>query len=171
MKRTIILACQFFEPEVVPLTPKARILVVEDEEVIASMINFILDKDGYSVDITTDPDKGLALYKALKHDVVLLDLHMPSMSGLDLIPLLRGEGDPRLIIVSGSREAGIKARCIMDGACDYIEKPFRSADLRERIAFHLREAGKIKEGPSYLKPLRDGIPLGRSVSRTALADL
>jgi len=127
------------EPDV-----RARILIVEDEEFIASMMNFIVEKDGYFCDMVTDPTQAIDIYEQYLHDIVLLDLNMPGLSGFDLIKEFASRGDAKVIIVSASSGDMIKARCIMEGACDFLEKPFRSADLRERIAFHLREGAPVQ---------------------------
>lgn len=116
---------------------KARILILEDEKFIANVIEVIVKKAGHMVDKFTDPEEALKNFKEVKHDIILLDLHLPGSNGLDLIKEFNLIHDAKIIIVSGVVDEGIKDRCLEAGASDFISKPFKASDLNERISSQL----------------------------------
>ena len=116
-----------------------RVLFVEDE---ANIIRFVVQglvEEGYAVDVATDGKEGLAYALAASYDLLLLDIMLPGMNGLDLLRELRRRGDktPALMLTVRDtvedRVAGLDA-----GADDYLVKPFAFAELLARIRALLR---------------------------------
>jgi len=116
---------------------KAQILVVDDEEFIAKLLETVIQQSGHITEHICNACEAIEVYEKKKHDMVLLDLNMPCMNGMDLIRAFRSKGDPKIIVVSGVVDKGIEQKCKDAGADDFIRKPFRSKDLLEKISSHL----------------------------------
>ena len=101
-----------------------RILVVEDDPVILEAVVYNLETEGYKVDTASDGTDGLEAARKLRPDIVLLDIMLPNMSGLDVCRLLKDELDQPVILMT-ARDAEIDVLNGFDcGADDYITKPF-----------------------------------------------
>ncbi len=113
---------------------RLRLLLVEDEPELATMLARILDEDGYDVDVATDGQRGLHLALTRRYEVVVLDRRLPGLEGLDLLGRLRRQGvaTPALVLSAlgnpADRVAGLDA-----GAEDYLAKPFDVDDLLARL--------------------------------------
>ncbi len=118
---------------------KKRILIVEDEKNIVDIIRFNLDREGYAVLEAYDGEAGLALARAEKPDLILLDVMMPKMMGFDVCRALRGEGDNvPVIILTAREEEEDKVLGLEIGADDYITKPFSMRELIARVRANIR---------------------------------
>jgi two-component system sensor histidine kinase/response regulator len=102
-----------------------RLLVIDDEIGICEGIQRALEPEGFQVEITLDGNAGLELVRQRGYDLVLLDVKMPSISGLDLIPLIR-QADPEIIciIITGYATVEMAVSAIKQGAYDFLTKPF-----------------------------------------------
>jgi two-component system response regulator VicR len=116
-----------------------RILIIEDEAVIRKAIRMACEKDGYQVLEAATGAEGLRLTKDQKPDLLLIDLMLPDVSGLEVCHQVRksGSGVPIIILAAKTDEVDI-AVGLEIGADDYITKPFRARELLARIAAHLR---------------------------------
>src|SRR5512136_2489078 len=107
-----------------------RILVIDDEIGICQGIQRALKPTGYQVDISTSSDKGLETIQKDHYNLVLLDVMMPGVSGIDLIASIH-KHDPELvcIIITGYATVELAVRAIKHGAYDFLTKPFSVDDL------------------------------------------
>ena len=113
---------------------KKRVLIVEDEKNIVDIIRFNLLREGYDTLEAYDGEEGLALARAEKPDLILLDVMMPKMMGFDVCRALRGEGDNvPIIILTAREEEEDKVLGLEIGADDYITKPFSMRELIARV--------------------------------------
>jgi len=124
------------------MEPKARILVVDDEEIVRISCERILGPLGYSVDTTPDGLKALELMGRSKYDLVLTDLKMPHMDGMEVMAEIRKrEPDAKVIIVTGYSTIEVAVKAIKMGAYNYIEKPFSPEVLITAVREALGETG------------------------------
>ena len=118
---------------------KKRVLIVEDETNIVDIIRFNLNREGYDVLEAYDGEAGLALARAEKPDLILLDVMMPKMMGFDVCKALRDEGDNvPVIILTAREEEEDKVLGLEIGADDYITKPFSMRELIARVRANIR---------------------------------
>ena len=112
------------------------ILVVEDEPYIASFTEFICGEMGIETDVCSDGNVALALASSTRYRLIVLDLHVEGVSGLDLISAIRALPDPfgqvKILVASGESTRAIR-KAMVAGADGYIEKPHAAEPLRQRI--------------------------------------
>src|SRR5215469_12370128 len=126
----------------------ARVLVVEDDEDVSRLERTVLERAGYDVKVTGTGVEGLELAESYKPDVVLLDVGLPDISGLDVCTSLSNSNNAFVLMVSGhSREQDILLGLGL-GADDYITKPFSGNELVARIASFLRRREKATARPA-----------------------
>jgi len=117
---------------------RIRVLVVEDEESFVEALTIGLDREGFDVTIARDGQEALATFVSGKFDVVLLDLMLPKVSGLDVCRGIRAQSDVPIIIVSAKGEEVDMVLMLEIGADDYVTKPYRLRELVARIRAVLR---------------------------------
>ena len=135
-----------------------RILVVEDEAKVASFIRRALEEESYAVDVCGDGAQGLDLARAGCYDLIILDLMLPGMPGLEVLKALRKEqvAAPVLILTARS-ELDQKVKGLDAGADDYLTKPFAIEELVARVRALLRRgmgeaAGVLQVDDLVLNP-------------------
>ena len=131
--------------------PRLSVLIVDDEEDILNILKFILTKEGYQVDTALDGKQALQLFKKGSYDIVLTDLRMPEMDGIELlqrIKEIRPETEVLIMTAYASIESAVLA--MKKGAADYIVKPFLNEDVKMRIA-RVAEHIKLKRDVEVLK--------------------
>ena len=156
----------------------ARVLIIEDDPDVASFEQVMLSRAGYDTRIAVNGHEGLDLVKEYKPEVVLLDIGLPDISGLDVCTKIAETADSYILLVSGHSSEDVKLTGLGLGADDFITKPFSSNELLARIASFLRrrersrardQEGRLQLGDVVL--VRDLHVLerdGRAVSLTAL---
>jgi len=114
----------------------ATVLIVEDDEMIRDMIDITLSQAGYRVTTAGSGEAALDLLKRVKVDLVLLDVHMPRMSGLDVLMAMAKSGrkTPPVLMVTANRQASTVAEAMRLGCIGYMAKPFAPGDLLGRVA-------------------------------------
>jgi DNA-binding response OmpR family regulator len=119
-----------------------RILLVDDEQPIQTLLSFPLQRDGYEVVVASDGREALARYEEQPPDLVVLDLMLPRMDGLEVCKRLRAKGEtvPIIMLTAKSEEID-KVLGLELGADDYITKPFSMREFRSRVKAALRRAG------------------------------
>ena len=114
------------------------LLVVEDEGPLAETLRFNLEMEGYRVRTAEDGIEGLSMARALQPDLVLLDLMLPRMDGLDVLRGIRETSQAPVLLLTARTSEADRVRGLDLGADDYITKPFSLAELKARVRVHLR---------------------------------
>jgi DNA-binding response OmpR family regulator len=119
-----------------------RILLVDDEQPIQTLLSFPLQRDGYEVVQASDGREALARFSEQQFDLVVLDLMLPRIDGLEVCKRLRANGStvPIIMLTAKSEEID-KVLGLELGADDYITKPFSMREFRSRVKAALRRAG------------------------------
>ena len=120
------------------MTDQRRILVVDDEPQITRVLRTSLSGHGYDVQVAADGEEALATFNVWKPDIVVTDLAMPNMGGLELCRRLRAISSVPLIVLSAKGDERIKVEALDAGADDYVTKPFGMDELLARIRVGLR---------------------------------
>jgi DNA-binding response OmpR family regulator len=122
-----------------------RILLVDDEQPIQTLLTYPLQKDGYHVVPASDGREALARFDEQPFDLVVLDLMLPKLDGLEVCRRLRAQGRtvPIIMLTAKSEEID-KVLGLELGADDYITKPFSMREFRSRIKALLRRAGMVR---------------------------
>jgi two-component system response regulator RegX3 len=127
-----------------------RVLVVEDEEPLAESIKYNLELEGYAVDLAHTGNAGLRSFKQRVPSLVLLDVMLPEISGLDLCRMMRAESNVPIIMITARDTEADKVAGLELGADDYVTKPFSMRELVARVRANLRRtalaAGPVAEG-------------------------
>jgi DNA-binding response OmpR family regulator len=128
----------------------ARILVVEDEAPIAEAVAYALRQAGYDVDTFADGDEGLAAARGRTYDLMVLDLMLPGLSGLDVCRAVRAESDLPIVVLT-ARDAEVDRVLGLEvGADDYVTKPFSVIELVSRVRAHLRRR-RLDRGNAFVQ--------------------
>ena len=119
------------------------VLIVEDDRNIAELLQMYLEKEGYAVTIAGDGGKGLEKFRAIKPDLVLLDVMMPVMDGWAVCRTIRAESQTPVIMLTAKGETDDKVAGLKQGADDYITKPFEMKEVLARIEAVLRRTSGV----------------------------
>lgn len=123
-----------------------KILIVEDEVKLARMLEMELTYEGYQVEKALDGQTGLEKARSAGADLILLDIMLPVLSGLEVLRRLNQEGNPTPVILLTARDSvADKVSGLDAGASDYVTKPFAIEELLARIRSNLRKRGKVPE--------------------------
>jgi two-component system response regulator RegX3 len=123
-------------------------LVVEDEPPLAESIQFVLEREGFDVAVAPDGERALERFRASPPSLILLDLMLPRLSGLDVCRIVRSESTTPIIILTAKDGEADKVAGLELGADDYVTKPFSMRELVSRVRAHLRRAGMVSEPPT-----------------------
>ena len=123
----------------------ARVLIVDDEKLIVKGIRFSLEKDDYEVDTAYDGGEALEKAKENTYDVILLDLMLPVMNGMEVCRQIREFSDVPIIMLTAKGEDMDKILGLEYGADDYITKPFNILEVKARIKAILRRTRAAKK--------------------------
>ena len=115
-----------------------KILIVEDEEDIRKLVNAYLEKEGYRVFEAEDGKQAIDLARTENFDIIILDIMLPIMNGLDALSVLRRESDVYVIMLTAKTEEVDKLVGLNMGADDYITKPFSPRELVARVNAAMR---------------------------------
>src|ERR1700723_1502152 len=117
-----------------------RILVIDDESQITRVLRAALSAQGYDVRIANDPEEGLRVFRDWPPNLVITDLMMPGMSGVDVCRIIRSRGTTPVLVLSVREHERSKVEALDAGADDYVTKPFSIQELLARVRAHLRRA-------------------------------
>ena len=127
---------------------QTSILIVEDDKYISSLIQMFLKDEGYKSYLATSGKEALALFYANSPDVVLLDLGLPDLDGMEIISSLREKSQIPILVVSAQEEELDKINALDAGADDFITKPFFMGELLARIRVAERKLRSIPQSDS-----------------------
>ena len=133
----------------------ARILVIDDEKSIRKLLDLSLTAEGYNVESAKTGKEGLLLLNNFRPDIVILDLGLPDLPGLEVMDKIRERTATPVIVLTVKDSDTDKVALLDAGADDYLTKPFNGAELAARIRVALRHSLNLKEEPVYVKgPLK-----------------
>ena len=119
-----------------------KVLVVDDEKTIVKGIKFSLEQDDFVVDCAYDGEEAVDMAKHHKYDIILLDLMLPVMSGLDACQQIREFSNVPIIMLTAKGDDMDKILGLENGADDYITKPFNILEVKARIKAIIRRSAK-----------------------------
>ena len=164
----------------------AKILVVDDEAVLVKGIRFNLQQEGYQVETGSDGEQAVELAREGSFDLVILDLMMPKIDGLQACMRIREFSDVPIIMLTAKGEDSDKLMGFACGADDYVTKPFNILELKARVRALLRrtaaaavkqqETGELTVGHIHLDPAersawKDGAPVELTAKEFDLMEL
>ena len=117
------------------------VLIVEDDRNIQELLQLYLEKEGYAVTVASDGGQGLDKFRAIKPDLVLLDVMMPVMDGWAVCKAIRADSQTPIIMLTAKGETDDKVSGLKSGADDYVTKPFEMKELLARVEAVLRRTG------------------------------
>ncbi|KLO23570.1 response regulator ArlR [Marinitoga sp. 1197] len=120
-----------------------KILIIEDDKSISRLLELELKHEGFKVDVANDGNEGLEKYEQFKPDIIILDLMLPGMDGMEIADSIRNY-DHNVGIIMLTAKGDLKSRIegLKTGADDYVVKPFEIEELLARIEALLRRLGK-----------------------------
>jgi DNA-binding NtrC family response regulator len=145
-----------------------KILIIDDEEAIRDGCQQILTRKGYHVESAGEAVRGLEMALKDTYDLILLDIKMPKMSGLEILKKLKNENNisAKVIIVTGYGTIPLAVEAILQGACNFLTKPYSAAELRDAVSSALtsdeycdnaKELSMLIGSSEYMKELKESI--------------
>jgi DNA-binding response OmpR family regulator len=145
-----------------------RVLVVDDDPTVSDVVRRYLEQDGYTVRLARDGMQGLAAVQAEQPDLMVLDLMMPGLNGLEVCRRLRaGRPDLPIIMLTALGEESDRVLGLEVGADDYVTKPFSPRELMLRVRSVLRRAAGPAAGSAPPAVLTDGDLVADTARRIA----
>ena len=119
---------------------KGRVLIVDDDTALAEMLGIVLRGEGYEPTLCADGDSALAMFREHKPDLVLLDLMLPGIDGIDVCRAIRAESGVPIVMLTAKTATIDIVVGLESGADDYVVKPFKPKELVARIRARLRRS-------------------------------
>ena len=119
----------------------SRVLVVNDQAHIAQMLTTVLSGQGYRVRTAAEGESALASFTEWRPELVITDLYLPQIDGLELCRRIRAQSNVPIIVLSGTGEEETKVEALDSGADDYVTEPFGNSELLARVRATLRRSG------------------------------
>ena len=129
------------------MTTRRSVLVVEDEENLLAALRYNLEHDGHSVLTAADGAKGLETARAASPDLIILDVMLPGLDGLEVCRILRRESDAPILMLTAKGEEIDRVVGLELGADDYVAKPFSMRELMARVRALMRRPRSRTAGP------------------------
>ena len=134
----------------------SKVLVVDDEKLIVKGIRFRLEQDDMEVDCAYDGEEALEMAKKKKYDIILLDIMLPKLTGLEVCQQIREFSSVPIVMLTAKGEDMDKILGLEYGADDYITKPFNILEVKARIKAIMRRISRKEEKETVLKVLEAG---------------
>lgn len=131
---------------------KPKILVVDDDMALAEMLTIVLRGEGFDPHVVGDGTQALAAVREIRPDLVLLDLMLPGMNGIDVCRVLRADSGVPIVMLTAKTDTVDVVLGLESGADDYIVKPFKPKELVARVRARLR---RTEEEPAELLSIAD----------------
>nr|WP_196812269.1 MtrAB system response regulator MtrA [Nocardia sp. CNY236] len=131
---------------------KPKILVVDDDMALAEMLTIVLRGEGFDPHVVGDGTQALAAVREIRPDLVLLDLMLPGMNGIDVCRALRADSGVPIVMLTAKTDTVDVVLGLESGADDYIVKPFKPKELVARVRARLR---RIDEEPAEMLSIAD----------------
>jgi two-component system response regulator PilR (NtrC family) len=145
----------------------ANILVLDDDKGMREFLEIMLSREGYTVSCAADAEKALNLCKKMKFDLILTDLKMPKVDGIEFLQRSRDICPETLVILMTAYASGETAVSAMkEGAYDYIEKDFDIDDLKALIQQALNKKGIQKEDAQFIREMEDAVSFGGMIGKS-----
>jgi two-component system response regulator MtrA len=148
---------------------KGRILVVDDDASLAEMLSIVLGQEGFDSAVVHRGDQAIEAFRRYKPDVVLLDLMLPGMDGIEVCRQIRRESGVPIVMLTAKSDTGDVVVGLESGADDYVVKPFKPKELIARIKARVRRFDAQESEPLTIGDLvidvtghtvaRDGVPI------------
>src|SRR2546429_5345002 len=122
---------------------KARVLVVDDDPALAEMLTIVLRGEGFDTAVVGDGTRALPAVRELRPDVVLLDLMLPGMNGIDVCRAIRSESGVPIVMLTAKSDTVDIVLGLESGADDYVVKPFKPKELVARMRARLRRGEDV----------------------------
>ena len=133
-----------------------KVLVVDDEKLIVKGIRFSLEQDGMDVDCAYDGEEALNMAKENEYDIILLDLMLPKMNGLEVCQQIREFSNVPIIMLTAKGEDMDKIMGLEYGADDYVTKPFNILEVKARIKAIIRRTRKPEKAEEQMRIVEIG---------------
>jgi DNA-binding response OmpR family regulator len=132
-----------------------RVLAIDDDPQIQKLVTVNLQARGYAVQTASSGEATLELFRVGQFDLILLDLILPGISGIDVCMWIRQQSDVPIIVLSAHEDEELKVRALDAGADDYVTKPFSQEELLARVRAVMRRSGaSLSEKKSEIR-IRD----------------
>jgi DNA-binding response OmpR family regulator len=135
---------------------QARILLVDDEQAVQTLLTYPLRKEGYDVVEATDGQEALDRFAEQRFDLVVLDIMLPKLDGIEVCRRMRTRSQVPIIMLTAKGDEIDKVVGLEMGADDYITKPFSVREFRSRVKAALRRGNMAGRGPVGEEPIRAG---------------
>jgi two-component system response regulator MtrA len=147
---------------------RARVLVVDDDPALAEMLGIVLRSEGFLPSFVADGERALAAFRENRPDIVLLDLMLPGMSGIDVARAIRTESGVPIVMLTAKSDTVDVVLGLESGADDYVIKPFKPKELVARVRARLRRTDEPPAENLTIGDVSIDVP-GHSVARNGTA--
>lgn len=145
----------------------ARILVIDDEDSMCNFMEIMLSKQGFDVDVTTSGGEGIDLVRNRNFDLVIADLNMPEMTGIDVLKEVRSfKSDQEFIVMTAFASVDTAIEAMKEGAADYITKPFKVDEIMLVIEKSINRRKLIDENTNLKKQLQGDNSFNNFIGRS-----
>lgn len=143
---------------------KGRVLVVDDDSALAEMLGIVLRSEGFEASFVGDGARALEAFRETRPDVVLLDLMLPGMSGIDVCRAIRAESGVPIVMLTAKTDTVDVVLGLESGADDYVVKPFKPKELVARVRARVRRSDDAGDESITIADLAIDVP-GHNVTR------
>ena len=133
-------------------TSRGKVLVVDDDAALAEMLTIVLRGEGFDTAVIGDGSQALTAVRELRPDLVLLDLMLPGMNGIDVCRVLRADSGVPIVMLTAKTDTVDVVLGLESGADDYVMKPFKQKELVARVRARLR---RNDDGPAEMLSIAD----------------